>query len=172
MAESHVAFYNIYQLYNDHSPEAEAFLQEWSDSWPGGRGKTPREKLDYLITGLQAEDTVLAYLRDKYPNDGWWYADPNRLFISPIRIGTHDQPDLKNLYTSQTIEVKIVNDEQMTGFGDWAIAFPAWRKFHNANRVICINQSQTQLCELDLTSGYTKGTCQYFKPLKSVSLND
>ena len=143
-------YYNVYDLANDFSPEAEAFLQQWSTGWTSSHAPTPRDKLNNLIQGLEAEDVVLRSLRAKHPNDDWTYNDPNRLIVSiNIPIYTHDKPDLINKF-KQTVEVKQIDDKYWDDFGSQSFIFGSWRKFHDADAVICINSSHTLMCQLDL----------------------
>lgn len=142
--------YNVYDLANDFSPEAEAFLQQWSTGWTSSRALTPRDKLNNLIQGLEAEDVVLQSLRAKHPNDGWTYNDPNRLIVSiNTPIYTHDKPDLINKL-KQTVEVKQIDDKYWNDFGSQSFILGPWCKFHDADAVICINSSHTLVCQLDL----------------------
>lgn len=157
MNEQHTAFcnpitYNVYDLAYDFSPEAEAFLQQWSDGWVtshAGNG-SPRDKLNNLIYSLESEDIVLQTLQAIHPNDGWTFNDPNRLIVSINKpIYTHDRPDLINEF-KQTVEVKQIDDKKWNDFGSQSFIFGSWRKFHDADAVICINTSHTLLCQLDL----------------------
>ena len=142
--------YNVYDLANDFSSEAEAFLQRWSTGWTSCHAPTPRDKLNNLIQGLESEDIVLRLLQAKHPNDGWTYNDPNRLIVSINKpIYTHDKPDLINKF-KLTVEVKQVDDQYWNDFGSQSFIFPSWRKFHDADVVICINSSHTLVCQLDL----------------------
>lgn len=171
MNEQHTAFcnpitYNVYDLAYDFSPEAEAFLQQWSDGWVtshAGNG-SPRDKLNNLIYALESEDIVLQYLQARCPDEGWTFNDPNRLIVSINKpIYTHDRPDLINKY-KQTVEVKQIDDKWWWVFGQQSFYLKEECRFHGANFVICINKSRTLLCQLDLVhfyplkEGYTRYT--------------
>ena len=55
---------NIYALLNDHSAEADKFIEEWNKCWTYHSKRTPRERLAKMANTLKGEEIVLNYLNE------------------------------------------------------------------------------------------------------------
>lgn len=55
---------NIYALLNDHSAEADKFIEDWNKSRNYHDKRTPRERLAKMANTLKGEEIVRDYLNE------------------------------------------------------------------------------------------------------------
>ena len=170
---------NIYALLNDHSAEADKFIEEWNKCWTYHSKRTPRERLAKMANTLKGEEIVLNYLNEHDLINCWEFTDSDREVITNNKDEKRPKykADLQHAITGTTCEVKEFADSWFPEFGESCFeliynvknknaddkqkAVECWRYYlHRADRCIAINESHDKLAWLDLK------TLRYWKDNK------
>lgn len=181
---------NIYALLNDHSAEADKFIEDWNKSRNYHDKRTPRERLAKMANTLKGEEIVKDYLNEHDLINCWEFTDPDREVVITDKNENHLcwQADLKHAITGTTCEVKEFEDSWFPEFGEGYFVFvyksknknadakqkaiECWRYYlHKADYCVAINESHNKLAWLDLnTLSYWKDNKFLVKAFNVIKL--
>lgn len=169
---------NIYELYNDHSKEADEMIERWSNfgNYNCGIKRDNRKKLAIMINTLKGEEVVKDYLNRN--GIEWFFTDKNRLMIND-EYDPKCFPDLYNPSKKISCEIKEIRDVQWNNFGEQTFKMRCLRYdilehiFHNADNCIAINSSHNKIAQLDLNSIKREGDGFFtIKAMKVIAIGE